>query len=133
MPNTAPTPPLRPLRVGEELRHILAEIFARGRLRDPDLDGLILTVTEVRLTPDLKTATVFVRALGREDMAPIVKALARDAKPLRAEIARAARLRAIPELRFRADDSFDVASGIDALLKRPDVARDLIASGDAAE
>lgn len=126
MPKTEhAAPSLRPLRVGEELRHILSDIFARGRLRDPDLGGVILTVTEVRLTPDLRTATVFVRALGRLDMQPVVKALARDAKPLRTEIARAARLRAVPELRFRADNSFDVASEIDTLLKRPDVARDL--------
>jgi len=117
--------------VGEELRHIVSEVFARGRLRDPELDGLILTVTEVRLTPDLKTATVFVRALGRSDMAPVVKALARDAKSLRGEIGRTARLRAVPELRFRADQSFDTASEIDALLKRPDVARDLKAEPEA--
>ncbi len=126
MPKTEhAAPSLRPLRVGEELRHILSDVFARGRLKDPDLDGLILTVTEVRLTPDLKTATVFVRALGRSDMQPVVKALARDAKRIRTEIAHAARLRSVPELRFRADDSFDTASEIDALLKRPDVARDL--------
>lgn len=126
MPRTeTPAPSLRPLRVGEELRHILSDVFARGRLKDPELDGAILTVTEVRLTPDLKTATVFVRALGRADMQPVVKALARDAKLIRTEIARSARLRAVPELRFRADESFDTASEIDALLKRPEIARDL--------
>lgn len=121
----AETPLLRPLRVGEELRHILAEIFARGDVRDPELDGLILTVTEVRLTPDLKVATVFVRALAHPEPAKVIKALARDAKNLRGEIARRAKLRSIPELRFRTDDSFDTASGIDALLRRPDIARDL--------
>jgi ribosome-binding factor A len=111
--------------VGEELRHILAELFARGSLRDPALAGLILSVTEVRMTPDLKLATVFVRALAHPDPAAVLEALAREAKAIRAEIARRARLRVVPELRFRTDESFDAASAVDALLRRPDVARDL--------
>lgn len=125
MAKTVPdTPNLRPLRVGEELRHVLAEVFARG-LKDPELDGLILSVSEVRLTPDLKTATVFVRALAHADGAGVVKALARNAKPLRGEIARRARLRAVPELRFRWDETLDAAASIDALLRKPEIARDL--------
>jgi len=112
--------------VGEELRHALADIVARGGLsRDPALDGLILTITEVRVTPDLRTATVFVRALGHKDESGLAKALAANVKWLRAEIAKRVRLRAVPELRFRTDESFDTASHIDALLRRPDVARDL--------
>lgn len=122
---TGATPSIRPLRVGEELRHVLADLFARGGLRDPALDGLILTVAEVRLTPDLKTATVFVRALAHKDEAGVVKALAKNAKAIRAEIARRVRLRSVPELRFRLDESVEAAAGIDALLKRPEIARDL--------
>jgi ribosome-binding factor A len=120
-----PSDGVRPLRVGEELRHILAALFARGELRDPVLDGLILSVTEVRMTPDLRLATVYVRALAHPDPDAVVKALAREAKPIRAEIARRARLRVVPELRFRTDESFDAAGEVDALLRRPDVARDL--------
>lgn len=120
------TPSLRPLRVGEELRHALADIVARGGLsRDPALDGLILTVTEVRVTPDLRTATVFVRALGHKDESGLAKTLANNVKWLRAEIAKRVRLRVVPELRFRTDESFDTAAQIEALLRRPDVARDL--------
>lgn len=120
-PNTG----VRPLRVGEELRHILADLFARGILKDPVLEGAILTVSEVRMSPDLKIATVFVRALAHRDEPAVIKALAREVKPIRTAIARNARLRAVPDLRFRLDDSFDVAGEIDALLRRPDVARDL--------
>jgi ribosome-binding factor A len=120
-----PSDGVRPLRVGEELRHILADLFARGGLRDPVLDGVILSVTEVRMSPDLKVATVFVRALAHREPDAVVKALAREARPIRAEIARRARLRAVPDLRFRTDESFDAASEVDALLRRPDVARDL--------
>lgn len=118
-------PSIRPLRVGEELRHVLAELFARGGVRDPALDGLILTVAEVRLTPDLKVATVFVRALMHRDEAGVVKVLAQNAKAIRGEIARRTRLRNVPELRFRLDESVDAAAAIDALLKRPEIARDL--------
>ncbi len=127
MPTKSPeTPSLRPLRVGEELRHALADIVARGGLsRDPALDGLILTVTEVRVTPDLRTATVFVRALGHKDESKLAKLLAANVKWLRTELAKRVRLRAVPELRFRTDESFDTASHIDTLLRRPDVARDL--------
>jgi ribosome-binding factor A len=123
-----PSDGVRPLRVGEELRHILADIFARGDLRDPALDGLILSATEVRLTPDLRVATIYVRALAHPDPDAVIKALAREAPALRREIARRARLRVVPDLRFRTDESFDTASEIDAVLRRPDVARDL--SGD---
>ncbi len=120
-----PSDGVRPLRVGEELRHVLAELFARGGLRDPALSGLILSVTEVRMTPDLKLATVFVRALAHPDPAAVLAALARETRAIRAELARRVRLRVVPELRFRTDESFDAASRVDALLRRPDVARDL--------
>lgn len=116
---------MRPLRVGESLRHILSGLFARGDVRDPALAGVILSVTEVRMTPDLKIATVFVRALAHPDPDAVVQALAREAPALRREIARRAGLRVVPDLRFRADASFDSASEVDALLRRPDVARDL--------
>lgn len=131
MPQSQP-PSHRPLRVGEELRHALADIFARGLTRDPDLDGLILTVSEVRVTPDLKTATVYVRALG-QDAPKLPAALARDAKHLRTELARRVHLRGVPDLRFRTDETLDEADRITALLRRPDVARDLDPSPGTGE
>lgn len=125
-PVTKPLQPsVRTLRVGEEMRHILAEVLGRGALRDDVIAAHIISVTEVRVSPDLKIATVFVRAMGVADHAPLVKALAANAKALRAEIARRVNLRYTPQLRFRVDESFDTAGRIDAVLRRPEIARDL--------
>lgn len=125
-------PSVRTLRVGEEMRHALSDVLARGGLRDPALDAWIVSVTEVRLAPDLKVATVFVRALGTENQQPLVKALAANAKAIRAELARRVNLRFTPDLRFRADESFDAGAKIEAILKRPEVARDIRPKDDAA-
>lgn len=122
-------PSQRQLRVGEELRHIIANIIERGDIRDPDLAGRAITVTEVRISPDLKNATVFVVPLGGGEVAPVLKGLKRARPFLRHEIARAVDLRAVPDLFFEADTTFDEASRIDALLKSPEVRRDL--GGDA--
>lgn len=116
---------VRLLRVGEEMRHVLAAALSRGMLRDPVVQAHIISVTEVRASPDLKIATVFVRAIGVEDHRPLIKALAANAKQLRAEVARQMSMKYTPELRFRADESFDAGAKIDAVLRRPEIARDL--------
>jgi len=119
----------RQLRVGEALRHALADIFERGVLRDPALAGVVVTVTEARVSPDLRNATVFVTPLGGGDAAAVVEALGRAGPFLRRRIAEAINLKFAPDLTFRADDSFDYASHIESLLADPAVTRDL---GDKA-
>ncbi|MCI5078001.1 30S ribosome-binding factor RbfA [Oricola sp.] len=119
-------PSQRQLRVGEQVRHALTEIIQRGELRDPVLESVVLSVNEVRMSPDLKIATVFVTALGREDMDPVIKALAREAKFIRGRASHAlSQMKYMPQFRFRADTSFDNFSKIDELLRSPEVARDL--------
>jgi len=122
-------PSQRQLRVGEEMRHALAQIFQRGMLRDPALQDVTLTVTEVRLTPDLKHATAFVMPLGGRQAAEVVAGLQRGAAYLRMELARAVKLRVAPTVAFALDASFDHASQVEALLQRPEVARDLVQDG----
>jgi len=103
----AGAPTQRQLRVGEALRHALAEILNRGELRDPDLVGRSITVSEVRIGPDLKTATAFVLPLGGEDATAIVAALNRAAPHLRGRLGRVLNLKFAPKVRFAADVSFD--------------------------
>jgi ribosome-binding factor A len=121
----APTPGQRPLRVGEAVRHALVEVFARGHIRDPDLAEVSLTVSEVRMSPDLRQATAFVLPLGGGEAAAILKALKRAAPFLRGEVARLVDLRYAPELRFLIDTSFDTAGRISEALAQPAVQRDL--------
>ncbi len=118
-------PTQRQLRVAEEIRHVLAGVFARHELRDPDLADAQITVTEVRIGPDLKHATAFVWRLGRSDVAALLPALQRAAPFLRGQVAHALRLRFAPELSFQADDALEHAMEIDRLLRAPEVARDL--------
>lgn len=118
-------PGTRPLRVGEEIRHALAAILARGELRDPGLAGVAITVTEVRVTPDLMRATAFVTPLGGGEIDKIVAALHRAAPYLRGQVVKAVKLRRAPELGFAPDTSFDYASRIDAALRDPAVKRDI--------
>jgi ribosome-binding factor A len=115
----------RQLRVGEELRHLLAEILGREELRDPALQGTTITVTEVRISPDLKNATVFVMPLGGSHAPESVAALQRAAGFLRGLVARELTLRSVPSLRFELDTSFDHAGRIEELLHRPEVERDI--------
>jgi ribosome-binding factor A len=122
---SASGPSQRGLRVGELIRHALAEILQRGDIHDPAFDGVVVTVPEVRMTPDLKTATVFVVPLGGKGGDTIVEAFERNAKFLRGEIAHRVNLRFAPTLRFRLDRSFDEGERVDALLRRPEVRRDL--------
>ena len=113
------------LRVGELIRHALAEVLQRGDHIDPVLAGHIITVPEVRMSPDLKIATCYVMPLGGKDITPVIKALAENARRLRGEVARRVELNSVPELRFRKDTSFDEGAHIDALLRSPQVLRDL--------
>jgi ribosome-binding factor A len=118
-------PSQRQLRVGELIRHTLAEMLARGEVRDPDLEGLVVTVTEVRPSPDLRVATVYVMPLGGVGGDLALAALGRAAPYLRGRIAREVELRFAPELRFALDTTFDEATRIEKLLRSPPVARDL--------
>ena len=119
-------PSVRQLRVGEELRHVLAEVLGRGELRDPNLRGRAITVTEVRASPDLKRAIAFVTPLGDESTdSGILLALGRASSYLQGEIGRRIRLKFTPRLSFELDDRFEYASRIDNLLREPGVSRDL--------
>lgn len=122
MTNSGQSP--RSLRVGEEMRHALARIFEHG-LHDPALAGVALTITEVRVSPDLKHATVFVVPLGGSHTTEVMAGLKRAEGYLRRELAQAVKLRYAPALHFTLDTSFEHATQIDALLRRPEVARDL--------
>lgn len=121
----AKAPTQRQLRVAEEIRHVLSAVFSRHEIRDPELAEETITVTEVRVSPDLKAATAFVARLGRPDIDALLPALKRAAPFLRGQIAHAMRLRVAPTLSFQADTTLDYAMRIDELLHRPDVARDL--------
>ena len=118
-------PTQRQLRVAEEIRHVLAGVFARHEVRDPELAGADITVTEVRIGPDLKHATAFVARLGREDIDLLLPALKRAAPFLRAQVAHGVRLKFAPDLTFQADRALVYASKIERLLHTPEVARDL--------
>ncbi len=118
-------PTQRQLRVGEEIRHLLSALFSRGDFRDPALVGEHVTVAEVRVSPDLKNATAFVSRLGQVDIAPLLPVLKRASPFLRSELAKQMRLRVVPQLSFQPDAAIDYAMKVDALLKAPEVARDL--------
>ena len=118
-------PSQRQLRIGEELRHVVAAIIARGNIRDPELENQSITVTEVRVSPDLRNATAMVVPLGGAEMDRVVAALQRAAPYLRREVGRKITLRNTPALTFAPDLSFDAAARIDDLLRRPAVAGDL--------
>src|SRR3569623_2927451 len=129
----------RPLRVGEEVRHALSHIltYEMDRLDDPDLYGKSVTVTEVRISPDLRNATAFVVPLGAtvegEDSGPLIKALDRAAGYFRGMLAREVRMQFSPTIRFKLDESFEEARRIEAALHDPAVARDLVRDADLDE
>ena len=115
----------RRLRVGEELRHALARILRDGECRDPVIENASITVTEVRMSPDLRNATAFVMPLAGANATEVVAGLERSATFLKGLVAREVQLRNTPNLVFALDDSFDRADRISTLLARPEVARDL--------
>src|SRR3979490_545872 len=122
---SAPGGSQRQLRVGETVRHAIAEILVNGSVHDPDLEGHIITVPEVRMSPDLKLATVYVLPLGGRDTEIVVAALEHNKKFLRGEVARRVNLKFAPDIRFRADERFDEAERIEKLLRTPAGQRDL--------
>jgi ribosome-binding factor A len=120
----------RQLRVSELIRHALAEMLTRGDVHDPVIEGHLITVPEVRMTADLRLATVYVMPLGGRDAETVVAALERNKKFLRGEIARRVNLKFAPEIRFRIDERFGEAERIEKLLRTPEVRRDLDKTDD---
>ena len=128
--NSAPGGSQRQLRVGETVRHAVADILSQGSVHDADLEGHIVTVPEVRMSPDLKLATIYVMALGGRDTDVVIAALERNKKFLRGEVARRVNLKFAPDIRFRVDERFDEAERIEKLLRTPAVQRDLAPDSD---
>jgi ribosome-binding factor A len=128
-PNGA-APSQRMLRVAELVRHAMAQMLSRGDIADPVLEKHVVTVSRVKMSPDLKLATVYVMPLGGKAEPEIIAALDRHKKFLRGEIAHEVNLKFAPEIRFRIDDSFDTVSRIDAILNSDRVKRDLEAADD---
>ncbi|WOJ90632.1 30S ribosome-binding factor RbfA [Methylocapsa polymorpha] len=123
-------PSQRMLRVGELVRHTMSELLTRAAVNDAVLEGQVVTVPDVRMSPDLKLATIYVMPLGGKNVSDILAALERNKKVLRGEIARRVNLKFAPEIRFKADPSFDYGAKIDALLDSPKVKQDLIKSDE---
>ena len=118
-------PSQRQLRVGELIRHALAEMLSRGEVHDPVIEAHMITVPEVAMTADLRLATVYVMPLGGKDAKPVIEALERNKKFLRGEIGRRINLKFAPDIRFRFDERFDEAERIEKILRTPEVRRDL--------
>jgi ribosome-binding factor A len=123
-------PSQRALRVGELIRHAMAEMLTRGDVHDPVLEGHLITIPEVRMSPDLRLATIYVMPLGGKDVNEVIEALERNKRYLRGEIAHRVNLKFAPDIRFRADERFDEAERIDRLLRTPAVQRDLKSEAD---
>jgi ribosome-binding factor A len=122
-------PSQRQLRVGEMLRHALSDILTRGEVRDPDLEGTPITVTQVKPSPDMRHAVVFCEPLGGKNAAKVIAALNRHKSFIRGALGRAITLKFTPELRFAEDTSFAEAEKIETLLKSERVRRDLKSNG----
>ena len=115
----------RQLRVGELVRHVLAEMLTRGEIHDPVLEGHVVTIPEVRMTADLRWATIYALPLGGQDVDAVLAALNRHRRFLRGEIARRVNLKFAPDIRFAVDDRFEEVERIEKLLRTPAVQRDL--------
>jgi ribosome-binding factor A len=126
-PDRAAGPSQRQLRVGELIRHELAAILARGEIHDDVLAKHVITVPEVRMSPDLKMATCYIIPLGGKDETPVLAALDKNKRYLRSEIAQRINMKFAPDLRFRRDETFDEADRISELLRQEKVQRDLAA------
>ncbi|HTT47556.1 MAG TPA: 30S ribosome-binding factor RbfA [Pseudolabrys sp.] len=120
----------RQLRVGELVRHAVADMLARGDVHDPVIEGHLITVPEVRMTADLRLATIYIMPLAGKDSDDVLAAFERHKKFLRAEIAHRINLKFAPDIRFRIDERFAEAERIDKLLRSPAVKRDLEDEGD---
>ncbi|MET4897876.1 30S ribosome-binding factor RbfA [Sphingomonadaceae bacterium jetA1] len=118
-------PSVRTLRVGEQVRHVLSEILARGDVHDETLARHMVSITEVRMSPDLRHATVFVKPLLGKDEEVVIKALRTNTAYLQREVATRVKMKYAAKLKFLADESFDEGSHIDSILRSPQVARDL--------
>ncbi|CAH1659146.1 30S ribosome-binding factor RbfA [Chelatococcus asaccharovorans] len=128
--DTGPGPSQRALRVGELVRHAMAEVLTRGDLIDDVVTAHVITIPEVRMSPDLKLATIYVMPLGGKDEKAVVEALQRHRRFLRGEVSRRLSIKFMPELRFRLDESFDEAARIDSLLHSSRVQADLVSRRD---
>jgi ribosome-binding factor A len=128
--DTGAGPSQRQLRVGELIRHALADMLARRDVHDDVLQRHVITVPEVRMTADLRLATIYVMPLGGRDIAAVLEALERNKRFLRGEIAQRVNLKFAPEIRFRVDERFDEAERIEKLLRTPAVQRDLKSESD---
>jgi len=126
-------PSQRQLRVGENIRHILAEILSRGDVRDPALKGVIVTVTEVTVSPDLRNARVYCTPMGGKNAPEVIEALNKHRSFLRGELGHKLDLRYTPTLQFAYDSSFDRGDAMDALLGKPEIQADLEKDDDGAE
>lgn len=124
---------IRVLRVGEQVRHALSDVLMRGDVHDATLAATLVSITEVRMSPDLRHATAFVKPLGAVDEAAVLKALRTNTAYLQSEVARRVNARFAAKLRFLPDESFDEGGRIDALLRDPKVARDLTPGDDDAD
>ncbi len=118
-------PSQRQLRVGETIRHALAELLVRGEIHDDVIQSHVITVTEVRMSPDLKLATAYIMPLGGADLKPVLAALEKNRKFIRAEVAHAVNLKFAPDVRFREDETFEEAMRIERLLHSPKVRKDI--------
>ena len=118
-------PSQRQLRVGELIRHALSDLLARGEIHDSVLASHVVTIPEVRMSPDLRLATIYVVPLGGEDIEPVLAALERHKRFIRGQLARAVNLKFAPDIRFIKDESFDEAGRIEQLLGSPKVRRDI--------
>jgi ribosome-binding factor A len=123
----------RQLRVGELVRHAVSEMLIRGEVHDPVIEGHLITIPEVRMTPDLRLATVYVMPLGGRDQDEVLAALERNRRYLRGEVAHRVNLKFAPDLRFLIDDRFDEAERIEKLLRTQQVQRDLKGEKDEGE
>jgi ribosome-binding factor A len=122
--HSAPASP-RQLRVGELIRHALADMLSRGDIHDPVIEAHMITVPEVRMSADLRLATVYIMPLGGKDEEDVLDALEGNKRYMRGEIARRVNLKFAPEIRFRIDERFDEAERIEKILRTPEVQRDI--------
>lgn len=113
------------LRIGELIRHRIAELLVRGDIHDDIIASHSITIPEVRISHDMKLATIYVMPLGGDDMKPVIDALERNKKYIRAQVAQTLNLRYAPDLRFREDQTFEEATRIDRLLDSPHVRQDI--------